>query len=275
MTSELRIAEQSNLLPKAKLVEIAKINDIGAQIDGYRAVTSEDGSRVFNIVTPSYKVIQHDEMIDKMRGTIKRYGLDFKETITPVNDGARVHVEYTFPGLEEPVTPNVGDIIRFKAFCDNSYDGSTGLRILFGAERLVCENGMVSMDRGAGYYHKHTSGLEMDKIIGALEDGISFYKHHFIERTKRFYEMPMRPAAMLEQIEQWKENKLIPQKHLNKADAWIRAGISVEGAVEYKSQYDFYNVMTAVVTHNVTSLDARTKYGQKVDREFGEMLLAA
>jgi len=30
--------------------------------------------------------------------------------------------------------------------------------------------------------------------------------------------------------------------------------------------------MTAAITHNVASLDARTKYGQKIDHEFDVLL---
>jgi len=269
--------EKTSLIqvPKAKLVDIAKINDIGAALEGWNAVVDMEDSRVFNIVTPKYHIIQHDEIIHRIHGALDKLGIEYKEKLLSYNDGARIHMDYSFPGIEEPITPKVGDVVRFKLFADNSYDGSTGFRVIYGGERLICTNGMVSMDREGGYYHRHTKGVELDEISRLVEDGIHFYRDQFVERFKRYEEVPMLPAAMIEQIGEWKEEKIIPLKHLEKAEAWVHAGVSIEGQVEHKSQYDFYNVMTAVITHNVESIDARIQYGQKIDRQFEDMRIAA
>lgn len=65
-------------------------------------------------------------------------------------------------------------------FLHNSYDGSEGVRLFWGAIREICTNGLVFGTLLSKYYRRHTSKLDISNLKQQLEstyDKIPILKH--------------------------------------------------------------------------------------------------
>lgn len=80
----------------------------------------------------------------------------------------RMYVKTFLPGIEVPVTPAVGDVIRGGVIISNSEVGSGSLYVYPYTDRLICLNGMVHTDFGQRRIH-------VGKRIESSEEAYELY----------------------------------------------------------------------------------------------------
>lgn len=128
----------------------------------YKAISREDNGKLISIQSDSYKVISNAEIIKPLMEQL--HTLDSKWIIDPshsfVQDN-RMRLQVTFPDLT--FNDDRSDI-ALSLFLHNSYDGSEGVRMFWGAIRFICSNGMVFGKVLSKFYAKHTSGLRLDNL---------------------------------------------------------------------------------------------------------------
>jgi len=126
--------------------------------DNYKAIVRQDRGKLISIMKNTYQLVPNREVILPLLQELHK--LDNKWVIDSSHsfvDDSRMRLQVTFPEL----TLNVGTSdISLSLFLHNSYDGSEGVRLFWGAIREICTNGMVFGTLLSKYYRRHTAGLQ-------------------------------------------------------------------------------------------------------------------
>lgn len=133
----------------------------------YKAVTREDNNKLISIMNDTYHIVPNSEIIKPLMEQL--HNLDNRWFIDPshsfVSD-SRMRLQVTFPDL----TFNDGrSDIALSLYLHNSYDGSEGVRLFWGAIREICSNGMIFGTVLAKFYARHTSGICLDNLKEQVE----------------------------------------------------------------------------------------------------------
>ena len=146
--------------------------------NNYKAIVRQDSGDLISIMKDTYQLVPNREVILPLMEELHK--LDNKWIIDPshsfVSPG-RMRLQITFTDL----TLNDGTSeIALSLFLHNSYDGSEGVRLFWGAIREICSNGMVFGTLLSKYYHRHTAGLDISNLkekIQATYDKIPVIRH--------------------------------------------------------------------------------------------------
>jgi len=161
--------------------------------------------------------------------------------------GARCRRTYTFRNYA--TEPAVGDIVAFKLWAWNAFDGSLAFRVGAGGERLVCLNGMTTSNDVDMTVRKHTSGVE----VSGLTSRIPQYIDNFEKQAEHWMK--------------WTGRKLSMQDASHLIEAFpgvskrLEASVSKEYIVQAKDTgftlWTLYNVMTFFASHNSEQFGVR------------------
>jgi hypothetical protein len=237
-------------------------------------VNAENHSQIFNVVGMGYKIAQHDEVFEAIEQTVKELG--FKADITPyvLDEGGRLKVRVTFPDINLHIGPReVGDIVNLRMTFDNSYNATTGLRGCVDGLRLKCTNGMTVPEKFAYSYHKHTKGMDINKLCIAIEKGVETFQTKIKEKWERYQATKINPdkaRIFLQELAQKEEGKktVISKKYLDMMLERMDWGgsIDVRGAGMVTNQWMLYNLATEILTHECKSPDVQERFAGTMDR---------
>lgn len=133
----------------------------------YKAITREDNGKLISVMNESYQIVPNADIIKPILQQLD--SLDSKWIIDPSHSYAadnRMRLQVTFPEL----TFNDGrSDIALSLFLHNSYDGSEGVRMFWGAIRGICSNGMIFGKVLAKFYARHTSGIRLNNLKQQVE----------------------------------------------------------------------------------------------------------
>ncbi len=144
----------------------AEANDVGnAVFDGADALMLSAETSVGKFpdgtVSAMQKIISEVEQLNE---------IDSRWIIEPSHSyvtDRRMRLQIKF----EDLTFNDGrSDIALSLFLHNSYDGSEGVRLFWGAIRNICSNGMVFGRVLGKYYRKHTQGFEIKNLREQVEN---------------------------------------------------------------------------------------------------------
>jgi len=136
--------------------------------DNYKAIVRQDSGKLISIMKNTYQLVPNREVILPLLQELHK--LDNKWVIDSSHsfvDNSRMRIQITFPELT--LNDNTSNI-ALSLFLHNSYDGSEGVRLFWGAIREICSNGMVFGTLLSKYYRRHTSGLDISNLKQKLED---------------------------------------------------------------------------------------------------------
>ena len=119
----------------------------------YGTVRRDEGfPRVLGVAGERYGLLQNSDFINQIEDGFKKANLSgFEREIAVMDHGARCQAQWVF-----------------KVTARNSYDGSWKVSLVDTIERLACLNGAVRSEKGVMLQGKHTSRLNVDRIVGGL-----------------------------------------------------------------------------------------------------------
>lgn len=140
----------------------------------HKAIVNPDSGEVYAIASKQYKIVKHEEILETVMQSVEEnpeYGVP-ESKIWLSDNGAKMRATLKFSELEFPIQN--GDLINPTIDIFNSYDGSWALKVLFGAFRLICSNGLTVGETFMMYKRKHLSeGINKERIkqmlMGSLE----------------------------------------------------------------------------------------------------------
>ena len=214
----------------------------------YKAIVRPDKNKLISIMQDSYQLIPNRDIImpllDQLSELDTRWNFDNSHTFV---DSKRMRLQVTFPEL----TLNDGKSdIALSMFIHNSYDGSEGVRVFYGAIRAICSNGFVFGEVISKFYSKHTSGINLNNLreqIEATYDKIPIIK----ERISILQNMGA-TQGVTEEIE----------KKLGKK---ISAYVTEQPKPE--NQWALYNILTYYISHLIDKR-MRASYQMRASKIF-------
>ena len=135
----------------------------------YGTVRRDEGfPRVLGVAGERYGLLQNGDFINQIEEGFKKADLSgFEREVAVMDHGARCQAQWTFKNRTIKVK-KVGDEMAFRVTARNSYDGSWKVSLVDTIERLACLNGAVRSEKGIMLQGKHTSRLNVDRIVGGL-----------------------------------------------------------------------------------------------------------
>lgn len=223
-----------------------------------RCIFNHDRTKLFNVVSEKYQVIDHASAIDTIqRALVSAFGEDLAAEATlnvrSIADGARIRAEWKLPFVA-PIQVAKGDLINPTLVMRNSHDGAWKFSAVLGAFRLVCSNGMVIGEKFGSVSGKHFP------TMGEMES-FSTQINAMIQNAEKlaplWKEWSQTPIAFEEAVDLLDEK--FPEKYL----------VAVLDEKSYpKSKWDLYNQLTAFSTHDTKSLNRRIEFDDTIARLF-------
>uniref|UniRef100_A0A6M3MED0 DUF932 domain-containing protein n=1 Tax=viral metagenome TaxID=1070528 RepID=A0A6M3MED0_9ZZZZ len=220
----------------------------------HKAIVNPESKEIYAIASNQYKIVKHEEILETVEHAIAEnpeYG-NYESSVWLSDNGAKMHANLRFSDIKFPVSKSKGDLVNPTIDIFNSYDGSWSLKVVFGAFRLVCSNGLTVGETFMMYKRKHFSeGIDQERIkqmlMGSLEQ-FSFQTElwkSWADRitTSQEYENVMEALPISE-----KDREAIGE------EVEVSSDIRMD-AIKTKTLtfWLFYNILCQYLTHKVTS----------------------
>ena len=115
--------------------------------------------------TSRYGIVQNADLVEKAESAFARKGLgDYERNIYVTDGGAKLRVNYDFKGHDIEV-PEVGDKMGFRLTLQNSFDRSLRVSFALGMLRLVCTNGMQTLEKELDMLKKHSKKFDLNALL--------------------------------------------------------------------------------------------------------------
>ena len=242
----------------------------GSIISDFRAIVRNDTQEVLGIRGGKYVPYQNVDafkVLDPFMGT----GNACWHTAGVLGKGERIWIQAKLPGHIE-VTKN--DIIEKYFLLVNSHNGSTGIKLLFSPQRVVCQNTLqMALVSGQSSIMniKHTKNHEIKikqalKVLGLVEK----IAENFETDAKKMYEFKMTDADIdnyLAEIisitgEAKEKTKLYADKSYIRYRDYLEGGIGTDITGVKGSLWGAYNAVTEAIDHPTRKVKDLLQYSQ-------------
>ena len=157
----------------------------GTQSRMYAHVRTDTGEELGH-GTEQYGFIQNADLVGMADEAFDQYGMvPTSKRVVVCGRGERLYAQYDFANDRAPVSRanrQVGDELGMRLTLQNSFDRSLRASVALGMLRLVCTNGMTTMENEFGMTRKHSSNVE----LGFIAKAISQAKASFQAAAKGF-----------------------------------------------------------------------------------------
>lgn len=217
----------------------------GEAIEARKAVVRTDTMNTLGIVSDDYGLVKHASVIDSFREAGRAY--DVQEKISLTKNGAYLFYQMMFPKVQAEVRK--GDFIRMMMIAKNSYNGNNSLQVIFGAFRLVCENGMILGTQFLSFNFRHigdvggNAGTDQMFMMGHYQEAYGNYIKLFGEKMPMITEMAKYPVVLTEDL--FDQKRLELPKYL--VDEAKQSFIEKSD----NTAWGFYNALTFAITHRM------------------------
>lgn len=221
----------------------------------------------YDVVGDEYLLLPHEIALyhfETKLGELDGFGKP-EITLELYNDGARFRARADFP--EVKFTIEKGRPVSPRADLWNSNDRSKLFRLEFGANGLVCLNGLVAYRVKQAVSQKHRQSLDVDKTMATLAEGMQGFAHQ-VGVWKDWARMNFEKAeaeTLLEALpfgDRHKEKILaLPQVGTGETlESWMNKGkINI---------WNMHGIVTQFLTHEIKSEMVRVEKSSKVAEKF-------
>lgn len=119
------------------------------------------------------KVLPYTEMVDAFETGLSNAGLPFSRSLLVTGNGARFFGRYQV-GTIDVNGEKFANVLRLQS----SHDGSLQAGFSFEAERLVCLNGMMTMQQVFAMFKKHSEKLDLGFLGANIQNALDAGNEH-------------------------------------------------------------------------------------------------
>lgn len=136
----------------------------GKQSKVFANVRTDTGEEL-GYCTDRYAIVNSRDLVEKAEDAFERKGLgNFDRKIYSTDGGAKLRVTYDFTDKTIEI-PEVGDEMGFRLVLQNSFDRSLRVSFALGFLRLVCTNGMQTLEKELDMLKKHSKSLDINSLL--------------------------------------------------------------------------------------------------------------
>jgi hypothetical protein len=155
-------------------VEQVPLFDEKGRRSGFFGNQRTDNGTILGVTSERYGIQNNAPLIERAEDAFNDQGLgDFEREVIVTGDGQRMRAVYDFKTqIKRREDRKKGDNMGLRLTVQNSFDRSLRVSFAMGVLRLVCTNGMTSLEKEQSMTKKHSSGNDLDFLGEALEKAI-------------------------------------------------------------------------------------------------------
>lgn len=252
-------------MPVPKNLRVNQLSDIAIPVDVVNHVNLMEGfsstklksivdlrnDQIISVVNRGYKLVKNEQIVEPLINSLERlnikYYIDSSHSFVSSN---KMRLQLTFPEL---VLNDSNSAIHLSLFVHNSYDQSESIKLMWGAVRYICTNGMIVKTIIGGFYRRHTSGFNFEMVKERFDNASDRIK--LLEGRIRLLEATPAGEQLRKNVEEFFPKKVY--QYVYPAETTI-----------YNNMYEIFNLITWYVSHNM-QLHLRAGYQNKVSKLFG------
>lgn len=221
----------------------------------HKAIVDLNTGKVFSIVSNDYKLIRHEQAIEKVERFIHGYNLMSGYVVDTefFNDRGRMRRTYRFPSISVQISKD--DTVCLTLHLFNSYDLTWPFIVLVGAFRFVCANGLVIGTKYYQFRKRHVFDLEEVGLEADLNRSIKKFNLQ-AQEWRKWAEVPMTMTVYGRVMRSMQFGVRATEEIEEKI--WDGRQPESDG-VPLITLWAFYNVLTWYLSHRVASLNRRVE----------------
>ena len=244
-----KLVEQSNNYNYAveTVPSMVQMPDGSFRPDGFFVNRRTDTFDVVGKVSKRYGLMQNDALLGTAEAAFAKVGLaDYKRSVIVSGKGSRIYAVYDFKNHTRKLKK--GDVVGLRLTAQNSFDGSLLAEWLIGLLRLICLNGMTTMEGGKAMSSKHYTSINIDAMTRALEAAIAAWEDSIVV-FDRLAEVAITQAQGLNILGNLVLQGLLSARvSENIAPIWNNPTHKEDAD---RTLYNLYNAITQTLTHDI------------------------
>jgi len=229
---------------------------------GYFMNVRADNDDILGWTTERYGLVQHRDVLGRADQAFTDRGIDVQRKVIITEGGAKMRAQYDLQGdLFKAEVPQVGDTMAYRLTAQNSFDRSLRISFALGLVRLVCTNGMTTIEKEVEMVKKHSTNINigdlitedaLDSALAKLKNGLSVYS--------RLAGVELEQEQGLTILQNLADTKVFSEK-VRESIAQIWNAPTHEEDKD-RNLYNLNNAVTQHLTHDVA--DERFEYANRV-----------
>ena len=147
---------------------------------GFYMNIREDNNEVVGWTSERYGLVQHRDVIGFADNAFAKRNIAVDRKIYVTDGGAKMRAQYDLIGDQfKTKIPQVGDVVGYRLTAQNSLDRSLRIAYQLGILRLVCTNGMNTLEADVSMTKKHGKNVDLGDILSplALDSALDKFKN--------------------------------------------------------------------------------------------------
>ena len=227
-----------------------------------------DTDEVLGYSTDRYGIVQNDDLLGRAASAFASRGINFERNVYATDHGAKMRAVYDLNGGEfRTKIPKVGDIMGYRLTVQNSFDRTLRVSFALGLMRLVCTNGMQTMQKDVDMVSKHSQKLDLDSLItdDALDKALGFLAKSG-DVYGRLAATPLDEEQGLNVLANLTKKKVMSEKVRERvAQLWNNRGDLLRSDNHDPNLYNLYNAVTQHLTDEVE--ETRFEYANRMSNQ--------
>ena len=229
---------------------------------GYFMNIRTDNDEILGWTSDRYGLVNNVDLLDKADAAFEARGIDVTRKVIVTEGGAKMRAQYDLSGdMFRAEVPQVGDTMAYRLTAQNSFDRSLRISFALGLVRLICTNGMVTMEKEVEMVKKHSRQVNigdiisddaLDNALAKLGDSVNVYG--------RLAQVELEQEQGLNILANLANSKVISEKVRESiAHIW---NSPTHDEDKDRNLYNLNNAVTQHLTHEVA--DERFEYANRV-----------
>ena len=154
-------------------------------------IRRKDTKEPFSIVKNGYEIVQYDEIVSHVEGALVKSGIDLSEaefTTNVYGNGKQLELRAKFPAHEQFISRTQSDSVVPELVFRTSHDSTWANNGMMGLWRSMCWNTLVSGNKLASVYGRHTKGFDLPAFTSKIRNAAEFINGSGIKEMQDWYD---------------------------------------------------------------------------------------
>jgi hypothetical protein len=227
-----------------------------------------DTNEILGTSTERYGVVQNEDLTGRAESAFAARGIKYDRNIYATDNGAKMRAVYDLTGDQfRTKVPKVGDIMGYRLTVQNSFDRTLRVSFALGLMRLVCTNGMQTMQKDVDMVSKHSTKLDLDSLItdAALDKALGFLSKSG-DVFGQLASTPLDDELGLNVLANLTKKKVMSEKVRERvAGIWSNRSDQLRSDNHDANLYNLYNAVTQHLTDEVE--ETRFEYANRMSNQ--------
>jgi len=227
-----------------------------------------DTNEILGTSTERYGIVQNQDLTGRAEDAFAARGIKYDRNIYATDNGAKMRAVYDLTGPEfQTKVPQVGDIMGYRLTVQNSFDRTLRVSFALGLMRLVCTNGMQTMQKDVDMVSKHSTKLDLGSLITdtALDKALGFLAKSG-DIFGRLASTPLDDELGLNVLANLTKKKVMSEKVRERvAGIWSNRSDLLRSDNHDANLYNLYNSVTQHLTDEVE--ETRFEYANRMSNQ--------